>query len=187
MVLPLLGSPSSRPSFVPKCAVEPSHPVNRSLLDCYIAASFLAHTPWLPWQRKLQQALFGLDGKSSGAVARVASAAAMQRAALSHEGRRVTRWHAVTQDRLFGLLRKLWADDRPRVMLDLGCHAGAGRAFNVSDANIWLNHFNHTGSEVLGVDAFEDFALDLAARFRRAAYVGVRARAVQYALSHEDL
>ena len=35
----------------------------------------------------------------------------------------VEQWHLVTQNILFRHLRQLWADDRPRVMVDIGCHA----------------------------------------------------------------
>ena len=35
----------------------------------------------------------------------------------------VDKWHITTQDMLFRHLRQLWADDRPRTMVDLGCHA----------------------------------------------------------------
>ena len=35
----------------------------------------------------------------------------------------VEQWHLVTQNILFRHLRELWADDRPRVMVDIGCHA----------------------------------------------------------------
>ena len=75
------------------------------------------------------------------------------------------RWHVETQEQLFGHLRRLWRDNVPRVMIDLGCHAGHGRSKNLSDALLWLGHFSHTGSLVIGVDAFEDFALDLQHRF----------------------
>ena len=49
-------------------------------------------------------------------------------------------------------------------MVDLGCHAGHGRHKNISDALIWLDIFPGSGM-VVGVDAFEDFALDLQYRF----------------------
>ena len=75
------------------------------------------------------------------------------------------RWHVETQEQLFRHLRRLWRDDVPRVMIDLGCHAGHGRHYNLSDALLWLHHFSHEGSLVIGVDAFEDFALDLQHRF----------------------
>jgi len=79
--------------------------------------------------------------------------------------RAFSRWHVETQEQLFRHLRRLWRDDAPRVMIDLGCHAGHGRFYNLSDALLWLDHFSHTGSLVIGVDAFEDFALDLQHRF----------------------
>ena len=74
-----------------------------------------------------------------------------------------SRWHVTTQERLFEHLRVIWADDRPRVMVDLGCHAGHG--LNMSDALLWLHHWNATGSLVVGVDIVEDYALDLQYRF----------------------
>ena len=73
------------------------------------------------------------------------------------------RWHATTQNRLFAHLRAIWPlDGRPKYMVDLGCHAGHGAYRNVSDALIWLHYFNESGA-VMGVDAFEDYALDLQA------------------------
>ena len=35
----------------------------------------------------------------------------------------VDKWHLPTQNMLFRHLRQLWADDRPRTIVDLGCHA----------------------------------------------------------------
>ena len=77
----------------------------------------------------------------------------------------IRRWHVTTQELLFRHLRAIWRDDRPRVMADLGSHAGHGLGRNVSDALLWLDYFHSDGSAVLGVDAFEDFALDLQHRF----------------------
>ena len=71
------------------------------------------------------------------------------------------RWHVTTQELLFIHLRQVWPDDRPRVMVDLGSHAGHGVGRNLSDALLWLEHFHAEGSLVLAVDAFEDYALDL--------------------------
>lgn len=71
------------------------------------------------------------------------------------------RWHATSQDRLFSQLLSIWSDLQPRVMVDLGCSAGLGRFRNVSDIVSWLDFFNHTGSTVVGVDVFEDSALDV--------------------------
>ena len=64
-------------------------------------------------------------------------------------------WHLTTQQRLFEHLRTLWAEKRPRVMVDLGCHAGHGSWYNTSDALLWLDAFGADGGKVLGVDAFE--------------------------------
>ena len=103
----------------------------------------------------------------------------------------VEQWHLVTQNILFRHLRQLWADDRPRTMVDIGCHAvccvhawgcmhctaclpactphvhrmctSQGHSYrkNLSDATLWLDHFQSPGGTVLGVDLFEDYALDL--------------------------
>jgi len=75
------------------------------------------------------------------------------------------RWHVTSQELLIRHLRALWPDDRPRVMVDLGSHASHGVGRNVSDAMLWLDHFNAGGSIVLAVDAIEDYALDLQHRF----------------------
>lgn len=95
------------------------------------------------------------------------------------------RWHVTTQELLIRHLRTVWPDDRPRVMVDLGSHAGHGVGRNVSDAMLWLDHFGRDGKlsarqglatpVVLGVDAFEDYALDLQHRFDATSpYVGMR-------------
>ena len=98
-----------------------------------------------------------------------------------------TQWHVVTQDRMFAHLSAVWRTDVPRVMIDAGCHAGHGPHKNVSDALLWLDRFHHQGSEVLALDAFEDFALDLQYRFDHhpvyASYTGVRKRAIAVALA----
>ena len=73
----------------------------------------------------------------------------------------VKRWHLTTQERLYGQLRSFWPDDVPRVMVDLGCHAGHSTYRNTSDALIFLDFWNAPGTKVVGVDAFEDFAQDL--------------------------
>ena len=98
-----------------------------------------------------------------------------------------TDWHVVTQDRMFAHLSSLWREDVPRVMIDAGCHAGHGRHKNVSDALLWLDKFHSDRSEVLAIDAFEDFALDLQRRFdhhpRYSSYTKVRKRAIAVALA----
>ena len=77
-------------------------------------------------------------------------------------------WHVTTQTRLFNHLKVAWGaaspDEPSRTMVDLGCHAGHGRHKNISDALIWLDIFPGSGM-VVGVDAFEDYALDLQYRF----------------------
>jgi hypothetical protein len=75
------------------------------------------------------------------------------------------RWHIETQSWLFHHLRQIWDDDRPRVMVDLGCHAGHTWDKNTSDALLWLRAFHHPGSVVLGVDIVDDYVLDLQHRF----------------------
>ena len=103
---------------------------------------------------------------------------------------RFSRWHLTSQDLLFGHLRQLWDDNVPRVMLDLGCHAGHTRFYNMSDSLFWLHHFNHSGSSVLGIDAFEDYALDLQARFDGVepyrSMHGVERRALRLAVGNHD-
>jgi len=161
-------------------------------LDCYMAASIMQRRPWgVAWHHDVRRALHNASDLAvhphSAALARAAhaQAAAMQRAFAG-----VRRWHLVTQNRLFADLRALWPDDRPRRFVDLGCHAGAGRHKNLSDALIWLQYFNASGGEVLGVDAIEDFAQDLQHRLDAppfgTACAGVRRRAVQLALHDAD-
>ena len=77
----------------------------------------------------------------------------------------VTRWHVTTQELLFRHLRAIWDDDRPRTMLDLGGSAGHGFYINISDAMLWTAQFNHSGSQVVALDAFNDYALDIQQRF----------------------
>ena len=121
-------------------------------------------------------------------LAPLGAAAAGARAAVARAFMDVRRWHITTQDRLIGHLRRLWADDQPRVMVDLGCHAGHGRARNMSDALVWLHYFNHSG-RVLGVDALQDFALDVQLRFDREPYASlasVRKVALTLAIGTKD-
>jgi hypothetical protein len=51
------------------------------------------------------------------------------------------------------------------VFVDLGSSPGAGPFQNTSDGLIWLTYFNHSG-HVFSLDLEEDFAVDLAERFR---------------------
>ena len=220
-MLSMVVSLKHLPPNLPSCAISASPPSGTdSLLDCFIAASFLSQRPWLHWQHELRAALQGDDssrssgggsgrggsdgggrgdGSSGGSsasssgisnAAEIAAASSARREALQEAVGPVRRWHTVTQDRLFGQLRHVWADDRPRTMLDLGCHAGHGRDKNVSDALIWLHHFNASGSRVLGVDAFEDFAIDLQRRFDHVLpYAGlqrVRKATKHFALTSAD-
>jgi len=78
---------------------------------------------------------------------------------------KLTRWHTTSQDRLFSHLRTVWADTEPRVMIDLGSHTGHGQHRNLSDALNWLRFFNASGGAIFGIDAVEDYALDLQYRF----------------------
>ena len=58
---------------------------------------------------------------------------------LQHQAERLplfSRWHLTTQEQLFTHLTRVWATDTPRVMLDLGCHAGHGSSVNISDGLI---------------------------------------------------
>ena len=75
-------------------------------------------------------------------------------------------------------------------MVDLGCHAGHGAYNNISDALLWLDMFGRDGGHVLGVDVFEDFALDLQHRFDNVEpYASMRdtqKRALAFALSSTD-
>lgn len=99
------------------------------------------------------------------------------------------RWHLETQDRLLGQLRRIWADDRPRLMIDLGCHAGHSAWLNVSDATLFLDYFNHSGSAVIVADAFEDFALDMVHRLNEVepySRMGVEATGVFAAMNRHD-
>ena len=94
--------------------------------------------------------------RRAGRSARLARALSPAIGALDHRAPRFHRWHVETQESLFAQLRRIWTDDAPRVMVDLGCHAGHTRYKNVSDALLWLHYFNHSGGAVLGVDAWED-------------------------------
>ena len=47
------------------------------------------------------------------------------------------RWHVTTQELLILHLRRIWSDRKPRVMVDLGSHAGHGVGRNFSDALLW--------------------------------------------------
>ena len=102
----------------------------------------------------------------------------------------LTRWHAQTQERLFAHLRDVWVTNTPRIMVDLGSHAGHGPARNQSDATLWLLYFGADGGTVLGVDAIEDNALDLQHRFDHvepfASMHGVRRVSLQAAISLVD-
>eukprot|EP00966_Prymnesium_polylepis_P284866 6581514-Prymnesium_polylepis.1 len=99
-----------------------------------------------------------------------------------------SRWHLTSQDRLFRQLRAIWSDDVPRVMVDIGCHAGHTWWSNVSDAMLWLRHFNASGGTVLGVDVVEDYALDLAARLAREPFrsLSISMQTLTLAIGEED-
>lgn len=99
----------------------------------------------------------------------------------------LSRWHVTTQDRLFFHLRNIWGVVAPRAMMDLGSHASHGHFTNLSDALLFLDAFHAPGTQVVGVDAFEDFALDLQRRFdthpRYGAMVGVEKRSLALGIS----
>ena len=140
-----------------------------ALMDVYMNVSFHARSPKLPWQAQLRAKLLERSTSQqvkarrstvSGAIAAIAAAAAAKRGGIPQ----VTQWHQATQEHLFAQLREcLWPNDRSRVMVDLGAHAGHGRHRNVSDAMIWLHYFNHSG-RVYAVDMVEDLAQDLQQR-----------------------
>ena len=107
------------------------------LLDCYLNASLRNDVAWLSLSPHI-------------------------RSLASHGGRQFpipSRWHATTQDRLFSHLRSLWPDDRRRIFVDLGCHAGHGPNRNMSDALLWLDLFGsaagQNGSLVAALDVFD--------------------------------
>ena len=143
----------TRPSRRPKCA---DSSVAARVLDCWLNASLLR------------------DADEPGAAGRalLLFAAPLLRPAL-RRGRhmlsaqlpRFERWHLQSQERLFVHLRRITRrEEAPRIMVDLGCHAGLGPYRNESDALIWLRYFNRSGA-VLAVDAFEDYVLDHQFRF----------------------
>jgi hypothetical protein len=161
------------------CAAKHAPPSQEALYDCYLSASItgVPQRPWQvawpqhPWQVATRQALKFLQpkraakGKHTGGdeVGPPAQAMAPMRArgAIEKVFSAVKRWHLTTQERLYGQLRSFWPDDTPRVMVDLGCHAGHGPNRNTSDALIFFDFWNAPGTTVVGVDAFEDFAQDL--------------------------
>jgi len=103
----------------------------------------------------------------------------------------LTSWHLTTQSHLFRHLRTLWSGDERRIMVDCGCHSGHTQYKNVSDALLWLDLFGSPkGGIVLGVDAVEDFALDLQHRFNDvppySSMTQIEKRAVTHAISAED-
>ena len=138
-----------------------------AFMNVSMGTSRYASTPWL----KLRLALLEMNDTHSRAddasrishssFFAIAVAAAAKRAAIPMN----LPYHQTTQEHLFAQLRAtVWSNDRSRIMVDLGSHAGHGRHHNLSDAMIWLHYFNHSG-RVFAVDAFEDFALDLQQRF----------------------
>ena len=100
--------------------------------------------------------------------------------------------HLTTQDQLLRSLRqRAWADLKPRVMVDAGCHAGHGPDRNMSDMLLWLDIFSRDGAGlVVGIDAFEDFVLDLQYRLEHvppySSLTGFEKRAYTYAVSPTD-
>ena len=102
-------------------------------------------------------------------------------------------YHVTTQQHLISQLRRFWDDLEPRVMLDLGCHAGHGIDTNMSDALLWLDAFGpgaKPGGRVVGVDVLEDFVIDHRYRFEHVAPYNrmghVERRAYTFALAARD-
>jgi len=150
------------------CATKSASPNQESLYDCYLSASVSTLFPQQPWQRTTRHALQFLQppkrvvlNQHRASTPAVALGPMRARVAIEKVFSAVKRWHLTTQERLFGQLRSFWPDDAPRVMVDLGCHAGHGPGYNTSDALIFLDFWNAAGTTVMGVDAFEDFAQDL--------------------------
>ena len=138
------------------------------LTDCILSAS-LQRPPAL---RPMQSC-----GCDAAASAQQHWAAVYAQHASAVLPRRFYRWHLETQDRLLRHLRVIWSDDSPRVMVDLGCHAGHGNFRNRSDALLWLDHFGQSakGGTVLAVDAVADYVLDHQHRFELEPYASMRA------------
>lgn len=63
---------------------------------------------------------------------------------------------AATQEHFFQQLREVWADDCPRVFVQLGLQPAAGAWRNWTAASLWLRYFNHSGAVVV-VDPVEDY------------------------------
>lgn len=100
---------------------------------------------------------------------------------------RFLRWHLETQDRIFHHLRSIWAD-RPRVMVDIGCHAGHTRFKNLSDAMLFMHHYTRAGGLVLAVDAIEDYVFDLQQRLAAPRYAAlpIASRVIHVAVTARD-
>ena len=100
------------------------------------------------------------------------------------------RWHVTTQDRLYHHLGELWGTKYPRAMIDLGSHASHGHFVNISDSLLFLDVFHAPGTLVVGVDAFEDFSLDLQRRFDAVepygSMAGVQKVSLTLAISERD-
>ena len=154
------------------CATKHAPPSQEALYDCYLSASITGPSPQRPWQGATRIALKFLQPKRAAKGKHTrgedvleppaqAVAPMRTRGAIEKVFSAVRRWHLTTQERLYGQLRSFWPDDTPRVMIDLGCHAGHSSNRNTSDALIFLDFWNAPGTTVVGVDAFEDFAQDL--------------------------
>jgi hypothetical protein len=111
-------------------------------MNVSMGTSRYASTPWL----KLRLALLEMNDTQSRAddasrishssIFAIAVAAAAKRAAIPMN----LPYHQTTQEHLFAQLRAtVWSNDRSRIMVDLGSHAGHGRHHNLSDAMIWLH------------------------------------------------
>ena len=181
--------PSSRGVAVPSSrgvAAAGQRDPDATLMDTFMNASFYSRAPRLKWQKKLRDALHGRNDSYSATTLTAAAAAARKRESLP----KMKEWHVTTQEALISQLRSaVWKDDRRRVMVDLGSHAGHGIHNNVSDAMIWLANFHHSG-RVLAVDMIEDYAQDLQQRLEQvwpySAMTSVVKRSIAMALSPYD-
>ena len=116
--------PSSRGVAVPSSrgvAAAGQRDPDATLMDTFMNASFYSRAPRLKWQKKLRDALHGRNDSYSATTLTAAAAAARKRESLP----KMKEWHVTTQEALISQLRSaVWKDDRRRVMVDLGSHAG---------------------------------------------------------------
>lgn len=182
-------------ALLQECGSSAEAPRESVRMDCYMSASLNNESPAPGWMRALRDELTTLSNRSS-ALARSTWAQRSALLSVFDATQRSIGWHLTTQERLFRHLRSIWPDDQPRIMVDLGCQAGhfvdgggGTRPPNVSDALLWLDYFNSSG-DVLGVDLFQDYSLDLAHRMREVhpyrTLSSVNRRAVTLAMALDD-